>query len=155
MVSLEHPKGAEKVWAPPRERVKPDAENHVLREGAGLQPVLGQPTANADRRAGLASDLAGEEQIQLFLELLPRRSGEHQGQDVVQYPRWCLGHAEPPPRHRRDHRGPARDVHQLSSVGEPPGVHIAKRVPSACRTGSRRASRGLRDGCLLVSVLTV
>jgi len=60
VVNLEHPQTAEQVRAPPGERVKPGAEDHVLREGARLQPVLGQPTANADRRVRLAADLAGD-----------------------------------------------------------------------------------------------
>ena len=94
MINLEHPDGAEQVRAPPRERVKPRAQDDVLREGASSQPVLGIPAAGADKRARLASDLAGEQRIELVVQLLPHRADEHQGQRVVQHPRRRRLHAK-------------------------------------------------------------
>ena len=64
VINLEHPEGAEQVRASPRQRVKPRAQDDVLGEGASSQPVLGVPAASADSRAGLADDLAREQQIQ-------------------------------------------------------------------------------------------
>ena len=87
MINLEHPEGAEQVRAPPRERVKPSAQNDVLREGASSQPILGVPAPDADSGKDLADDLGGEQRNRPLAQFLPGRSDEHQGERVVQHPR--------------------------------------------------------------------
>ena len=121
MINLEHRQRAEQIRPPPRERVKPRAKNHVLREGASSQPVLGVPAAGADSRAGLATDRAGEQRIELVSQLLPYRADKHQGQHIVQYPRRRRLQAKQSTRHGRKHRRPARRAfHAFLLVGQNP-----------------------------------
>ena len=129
MVNLEHPEAAEQVRAPPRERVKPGAQDHVLREGAGIQLVLGQPAANADHRAGLSADLAGEEQIGCSC------SSRHAGPVSTRARASSSTHGGVSVR-RNHPRATAAIIavllgalSTLSSVGAPPPVRIVKTSP--------------------------